>query len=157
MTPASQAITFADFGGEKSTVHFDIDELTAANFDANNGLMDALLTQVQNITEGVVIRRTRTVFSLGAGSGEASDPNAQRERKWRLIYEDDVTAKRYQREIPTAKLTSGAQGTLLPNSDDANMAATLWVDFKTAFDAIVTSPDDNACSLISARHVGRNT
>ncbi len=152
-----QTITYADYGGEQSVFSVLTEDLTMANFDGQMNLMDQLWSKLFPLTEGLTVQRTRTVFTVGSGEGKASSPTAQREQKWLVIYEDDVTKKVYQVSIPTAELTSGVGGTLLDGpSQQANFASDAWADFIVAFENVVVSENDNTVTILSAKHVGRN-
>jgi len=157
MFPSHQDISLSDYGGQKSNIHFEVVELTAANLDLQMSYQDNLMNKIFALTRGTLHVRKRTLFIVKGWNPQSSDPLAQRELKWLLLYSDDVTGKEYKREMPTAKLTTGAQGTLLPNSEAANFAADLWIDFKAAFELVVISPVGNPVTLISAVVVGRNT
>lgn len=147
-------VTYGDFGGEKSSASFEIDEYTVGNFTANQALVDTLVTELGKITEGLQVKETRLLAQTGSGTGEASSATAQREMKWLITYEDDITSVRYQREIPCPLLTGGK---LLPGIEGlADLTETDIATFKTAFEAIVNSPPGNAVTVISLRHVGRN-
>jgi len=152
--PSKVTLTFADFGGEKSSFAVEVDEITGGTFVANDALIDTLVTEVGKITEGLLVKDTRLYQQTGTGTGEAAVATAQRESKWLLTYEDDITLKRYQREMPCPILTGGK---LLPGIEGlADLTETDMATFVTAFEAIVNSPDGNVVSVISLRHVGRN-
>jgi hypothetical protein len=112
----------------------------------------ALCVAANALQIGVETKRTTIAAAVIQGSGPASSGLAQRENKWLLRYHDSVNGVKYQMEIPNADLTL-----LAPNSEFIDTSLTVWTDFKTAFEAIVKSPDDdNAVVLDSAQFVGRN-
>jgi len=144
--------TFADYDGEKSSMSFNTANVNAGNIATISTALDTLKSDVEAVTLGLPVKDVRQYADTGAGSGSATDPVAQRESKWLVSYTDDVTGKGYRLEIPCADLnvnTLGAGG--LWNSSD-----TLWTDFVTSFEAVVVSPDGNAVTVESVRHVGRN-
>lgn len=147
-------LTYADYGGEKSSFQIPILDYTAANFDANETLVDALVSAIDALTIGLEVKQIRSHSASGTGSGNSSNVNARRELKFLVTFSDDITGKVYQREIPTPLLTAN---TILQDvGGNANVSDTLWTDFITAFEAAAESEDGNAVSFVSARYVGRN-
>lgn len=147
-------LTYADYGGEKSSFQIPVLNYTAANFDANETLVDALVNAVDALTLGLEVKQIRSHSDSGTGSGQSSNVNAHRELKWLITFSDDVTDKVYQREMPAPLLNAN---TLLQDiGGNANVGDTLWTDFITAFEAAAVSEDGNAVSFVSARYVGRN-
>lgn len=152
--PGKLLLTYADYGGEKSSFTIPILDYTAANFDANETLVDALVNAVDALTIGLEVKQVRSHSSSGTGSGNSSNVNAHRELKFLITFSDDVTGKVYQREMPCPLLNAN---TILQDiGGNANVGDTLWTDFITAFEAAAESEDGNAVSFVSARYVGRN-
>lgn len=150
--------TFADYGsgkapnGETSTVRYPVTTIIAGNYTTMQTAIAALCTAAAALQVGTEVKRTTIAAAVIQGSGPASSALAQRENKWLLRYHDATNNVKYQMEIPCADLTL-----LAPNSEMINTTLTAWTDFKTAFEAIVKSPDDdNAVVLDSAQFVGRN-
>jgi len=147
-------LTYADYGGEKSSFQLPTLDWSAAAYDANQTLVDALVNAVDALTIGLEVKQTRTHSDSGAGSGQSSNVNAHRELKWLITFSDDVTGINYQREIPCPLLSAN---TILQDiGGNANVGDTLWTDFITALEAVGESPVGNAISFVSARYVGRN-
>lgn len=147
-------LTYADYGGEKSSFQIPLLDYSAASYDANETLVDALVNAVDALTIGLEVKQLRTHSISGTGSGQSSNVNAHRELKFLITFSDDVTGRVYQREIPCPLLTSD---TILQDiGGNANVGNSLWTDFITAFEAAAESEDGNAVSFVSARYVGRN-
>jgi len=147
-------LTYADYGGEKSSFQIPTLDWTSGNYDANQTLVDALVNAVDALTIGLEVKQLRTHSESGAGSGQSSNVNAHRELKWLITFSDDVTGINYQREIPCPLLSAA---TILQDiGGNANVGDTLWTDFITAFEAVAESPVGNAVSFVTARYVGRN-
>ncbi len=147
--------TYADFGGEKSTLSLPIAAITSANYDAKMTLVGALRTAIGLLTEGLSVKKVIHVESVGSGSGKATSPTAQRELKWLVSYQDATTLKRLTCEIPAPLLTAAFIDTT--PEGNAILTATEWVDFIADFEAIVVAPDtDNAVEILAVRLVGRN-
>ena len=138
-------------GAEKSTWAFWTATLTAANFVAQTGLISTLYTAALDITVGA--QAGSNVLAVSTVSAvEVTNPQAQRENKWLVRYHDTGSTK-FTLEIPTADLSLLDTGTEFLNLADGGPIAA----FKTAFEAVVKSPDDPALSvtLDSIQFVGR--
>lgn len=84
----------------------------------------------------------------------AASPLAQREVKWLCRYQSstDSTAPVYRCEIPTADLSL-----LANNTEFLDLSAGAGATFKSAFEAIVVTPDaaEDAVTLLSVQFVSR--
>lgn len=151
---ARTAIQFTDYSNEKSTVTVNGEALTAANFDAQATEASALAVAIGALSIGSLTQRTVTQVVLDSPD-IPTNPFAQRELKWLVQYQGDTSGKKYQMEIPCADLT----GNLVAGSDLADVTATPWVNFITAFEAYARAPDNltESVSFVSARVVGRNS
>lgn len=142
--------TFQDSSGEKSNVTFPMIDLTAANFDAQGLLVTGMLAALPDITKGAIFEVTQV--SSRNRLDNAIPVDGQRELKWTITYQDDVTKKLYVLEVPCA---DDAIGLRLAGKDDANLAAAGWADFIASFNSLV-KVDGHACSILRARIAGRN-
>lgn len=144
-------ITLADYGGEKSTATFYVDDFVESTYDSQVSLVASLFTALLNITLGIEVKRFLKVLDVGSGSGQATDVMAQRELKWLVRYSDDVTAKSYQMEVPSPDVS------LLSSSARQNMdiSGGAGAAFVSAFEAAAVSPDGNAVTVESVTLVGR--
>jgi hypothetical protein len=137
-------------GGEKSSWSFWTANLTAANLTAQEGLISALFTATLDITRGSQ-SSTRILAASTSSAVTNNDPLAQRENKWLVRYHD-ADGTKFTLEIPTADLS------LLTDGDEfLDLTGTEAAAFKTAFEAVVKSPDDPtlATTLDSMQFVGR--
>lgn len=153
--PGEVTLTWKDYSGESSVTGFGTRTATNANFDAITGEISALLAALQGVTLGN-IQRTRFVAQINdVTPGSAASPTAQREMKWLLQLEDDVTGEVIQREIPTADIATA--GLLVPGTDQADITNAAWVAVKTAIEGNFKNPrTGNDITLIGAILVGRN-
>lgn len=128
--------------------------LTAANYVAKKALIDDLNTAVDSIIIGMIAKKEVVIDRTLVSALPAASTLAQRENKWLLRYVDTVTSQKFRVSIGTADLTE-----LPDNSEFLDLTAGDGLALKTAFDAIVVSPDNssNAVSLRSVQFVGRNT
>lgn len=153
--PSQGSFHFSDYSDEKSTVTFTYEQATAGNFDAIVGHIAGALNALQDLTLGNINKTTFVAQVNNVDLGPAGTPSAQRELKWLLEFEDNVTGGRFQREVPTADIV--AAGLLITNSDVADFTAAEWVALKTALDGNVrNNTTGNTATLTGARLVGRN-
>lgn len=140
-------ITQRDQSGEDSTwqirpaAPIDMDTLPVPFTD----VISAIDTE---LTLGVFVKYSqntaRRLTNVAEGAGN-------REDKLLLTYQDNVTFKVYQTELPTRQtgLTTVGVG-----SDSVPPAT--WAGTKTAWDAFCRSIDNNATTLLDVEIVGRN-
>jgi len=157
--PASfVTLTYADHGsgkapnGETSTVQYPVTTIIAGNYATMQTAIAALAVATQALSIGTETLRTTIAARVIQGAGPAASPLAQRENKWLVRYHDGTNNVKYTLELPCADLMLlGSNTEFIPDT------ATEYTDFKTAFEAIVKSPDDdNAVVLDSIQFVGRN-
>lgn len=140
---------------ESSNMRVPITTLTPANVAATATLCGNLLTALVAVTIGQVAKHTMLYDETIVSADPAASQLAQREKKWLLRYHDATTGKKFSVSYPCADLTK------LPNHEefldlaDAGVGAAL----KTAFEAVVVSPDDPSHSVVldSVQYVGRNS
>jgi len=146
--------SWVDYSLENSNTRLTVEQLTSANVVADLALIDTLLAAMQAITLGQLKTSSVVFRKQDEDTAIPTDPNAQRERKWLVVYHDTTTGKKYRAEIPTADL-SGTN--LQTNSDKANLADTQIAAFVTAFEAIVKDPDTglNDVAIDYIQHVGK--
>lgn len=153
MSVSTYELSVRDFSNEVSRTGLTTVQLTAGNVVASLSSLDALLATIQAITLGN-FERSRVVYrEQNEDPGVPSDENAQRERKWLVVYHDTTTGKKFRMEIPTAKLT----GNLVTGSDLADLGATDIAAFVTAFEGIAKDPDTglNSVAVDYIKHVGK--
>lgn len=153
MSVSTYELSVRDFSNEVSRTGITTVQLTAGNVVASLASLDALLAAIQAITLGN-FERSRVVFrEQNEDPGIPTDENAQRERKWLVVYHDTTTGKKFRLEIPTALLT----GMLQDGSDLADLGVTEIAAFKTAFEAIAKDPDTglNTVAIDYIKHVGK--
>jgi hypothetical protein len=145
--------TLNDYSGEKSTFRVHSENITAANFAAQETERTALFTALAVLQLGTLAKSGYGNESIGV-STLPTNVYAQRELKWLISYEGFASGKKFQVELPIADLT----GNLVVGTDLADVTSTEWAAFITAFEAFVKSPDDPAEAVIflGARLVGRN-
>lgn len=148
-------ITWQDRSKEKSTMTFNLPTLLAdgSNYAAITTAFSAVLAAVEDVTEGnifehaIVARRTRVDNTIPV--------TGRREQKFVVRYQDDVTLKVYNLEIPLSDETSMPYnaGTDFVDIGSADAEVTALI---AAFNTYVLSPTGNAITVISIESVGRN-
>ncbi len=145
--------TVLDFDRELSHWRFAIATITATNFATQNAAITALYTALYNLLIGVQAKQRVILTQNTLSKVPPTSQYAQREAKW-LVQYHDANGKSFKGELACPDLTL-----LLPNSEKINHADTggKYTAFKTAFEALVVSPDDiSACVLDEISQVGRN-
>lgn len=139
---------------ESTSLGLAITTLTAANVVAQQ----ALVINLENAIDGVTIgemAKSEIVFDRDILSQDpAASTLAQRENKWLMRYHGNTLNQNFQVSVGTADLTQ-----LPNNSEFLDLTAGAGLALKTAFEAIVKSPNDGAeaVTLDSVQFVGRNT
>jgi len=147
------AFQITDYSNEKSTTVLNTTVLTAGNFAAQQTLAAALAAAIEDLTIGELTKQINSVPVLDTPA-IPTNPYAQREMKWLVSYQGDVSGKLFSSEIAAPDITDN----VVPNTDTADITSTDWAAFVTAFEAYVKSPDDatETVTVIGAHLVGRN-
>jgi len=153
MATSRFARTYIDYSAEKSTIDFRIREMTAATIAAVLTEAATLGSAIDALSGGTLVKSQLIQDSSNFAATPPVDPNAQRERKWLVRYQDTVNSKYGQVEIPVAEVNTDL---LLPVSDIADFSDTVWTDFITAFELTARSVDGNTVNVVEAILVGRN-
>lgn len=139
---------------ESASIQLAITTLTAANYVAKKALIDNLAAAMNDLAIGQPAKSEIVIDRELLSTLPASSTAAQRENKLLLRYHGNTLNKKFRASLPTFDLST------LPNhSEFLDLTAGLGAALKTAFEAIVVSPDDSseAVTLDSAQFVGRNT
>jgi len=147
------ARTYIDESLEISSVELRIREMTAATIAAVLTELATLGTAIDGLSLGTMIKSAAMQDRSNFNAAPPTDPNAQRERKWLVRYQDTVNLKYGQLEIPVALVNATVK---TANSDRANFAAAAWTSFITAFELTGRSVDGNTVNVLEAILVGRN-
>lgn len=140
---------------ETASAEVAITTITPANQAAVETAWGNLLTAMAGIVIGRFVKNQVTLARNVTGAQiPATDGLAQRENKWLARYHDNTTFQNFQVSIPTADLSLHK-----PNSEFVDLTVDPGLAFKTAFEAVVVSPDDSSHSvtLDSLQFVGRNS
>jgi len=165
--PQGGNFTWKDFDKETSNWSFHTGAVTAVSLPGLLTQFGALRAALANITIGTITKEQQTVFETRLANAPPADPNAQRERKWLLTYEDNqpffdppvnaIPNEGFGRVITTEIPTADFTGThLLPNTDQANLADAEIAAFVAAYEAIARSPYGGTVNVLGLTAVGRN-
>jgi len=144
--------SYIDFSEEKSTMQYNIGAITALTIAGFLTQNDAFLDAVQNLSLGALVHTSWTGDSTKFSAVPPTDLNAQRERKWRVDFEDTVNLTPGHFEIPVALVT----GQLITGTDKADMTTAEWVALVSAAETLLKSNDGNSINILGATLVGRN-
>jgi hypothetical protein len=158
-----------DYSNEKTSFAINIPELVAANIAAQLILIGTFRAALGNIILGTVGQETVTARANSLSNVLPTDVNAQRERKWLVVYQD-VTQyldaptntinntgyhKKFTAEIGTADLSLLVGHTDTVSVDDPSLPAELDT-FRDAWNALALSPYGGATAVLSFVAAGRN-
>lgn len=143
--------TILDNSGESSKFQVRVLELTSGNFATWVSDMADLGSAIGGIINGTQATERRILDKLFLSRTRPASTDAQREKKWLVVYEDSTTHKLYRSELPCADLS------LLTSGSDriVSFPTGPLADFKTAWEAFVKSPDGNAVTLSYIEFVGK--
>lgn len=142
-------LSVRDYSSELSTVSLPGLDLTAANFDAQDGLWDTLQTAIDGIIVGVIAARKLLAQDITVSADLPTNAFAQRELKWLVRYSDN-NGNLYTAEIPTPDATL-----ILAGTDNMNIGVGAGATFVTAFEAVVRPTGATSVDIQSVVLVGR--
>lgn len=145
---------FQDFAGQTSNFDVNIVDLDAANYAAQDALIDALVSAMADITAGNINTKTIQSEIEEIATGKSSNPIARRELKWLIRYADTVTGEIETREIPTPQVDDS--DLFESDGETINLLDAEWVSFESAFEAVAKSNAGNAVTFLGGKLVGRN-
>lgn len=149
--PSLYGLTYKDYNRETSRTEWQIVGITAANLAATQALLATLLTAVQGVSIGELQTERVVATETFASRAPASSNLSQRENKWLVSIEDQVTHRLAKNEIPCADLSL-----LASNSEFLDLSAGAGLALKQAIEAVVKFPGtQNAVSVVSVQFVGR--
>ena len=152
MAIAKSTITYLDYGREKSTVTMRATANTAANFDAQEVLFQAVVTAIAAVTLGTKIKTESGGNVVLFAETPPAAQEAQRESKWLVQFEDDVTYRAGTLEIPCVDFDE-----LEVNKETLDITAGAGLALKNALEAYHLSVEENAITVQAVTFVARRT
>lgn len=144
--------TFLDYLGRSSTV--------GINMPTNLGIIgmagelaDAatLREAMLDLVSGTLVRQEFSPYVTKYNSSlTTTNTNIQRERRWIVIYQDDVNFERMQLTVPCARVANPANDTILDTEGFAILTSVQWTAFIIAFELVARSKDGNTVTILYA-------
>jgi len=163
------SIGFLDYSDERSSTGIHTALITAASLPGALTEIGALITAIDAITIGSITYDALQAYRTPRVSSLPTDPNAQRERLFRVHYIDDLPffddpinaipnagfGKPFHFDIPTANFGLAA---LFPlNTDEADLGQTQIAAFVTALEQLGRSPYGGTIVVQKIVGVGKST
>lgn len=160
--------TLRDRSNEVSTVSFRTAAITAVSLPGTLTQFGALRAAIDGITAGSVTEEGLYVNRTRLSNVPPTDPLAQRENKFLVVYEDTTAffddpvnaipnegfRKVFVVEVPTADLELANLFT--GTNDDVNLSQPQIAAFITAFEDLVRTPYGGRANVVRMTYVGRN-
>ena len=143
-------VSMVDRSGEPTSFSIPTSEANVvAGF--SDVLWDPMQTALAALIDGQIQRWSGTFTTRVSNVTPASA--GQREQKFLVSYQDDVTLAKYSFELPCRKVS------LDPplNTDEYVLTAAPFAAFVAALEGYALSPDGNAITVTSIRLMGKNT
>lgn len=150
---AEYSLTLRDFDGEPTTTVFNVRAYNVLTFADDLSDFDDLRDAVLGVTLGTISAQRVSPYVTRAARTTPTDENAQRERKWAVIAQDNTTFDAVRYEIGTADL----DGNMIPGSGEADLTATAMAELVTQLEAVAKSTNGNAITVLRIEHIGKNT
>lgn len=164
--------TVMDYDGEKSTISYRTIPLATDGSNLTTVLtgMTTMRTYIEGIMRGVVVQTQMSKITR-ITNAPASDPEAAREEKWVVTYEDtteflDAPAntipnpgygKVFNVEIPCADLSQRIDNSEIVYTPAMASPPAAVGTFVSGFEGVVRSPYSGSVQVLEIRSVGRNT
>jgi hypothetical protein len=146
------SLTYLDFSEEKSAFSFNFDAVTALNIAAFLADFGDLRNATNAIVLGSLVGDQWTGDRTKYSAAPPVDVDAQRERKFLVIFEDTVNLTLGRAEIPTADFA----GRLIAGTDLVDLTDADIVTWIAAYEVLCRSDDGNTVNVIRIEAVGRN-
>lgn len=160
------SFTLIDHDKEKTSLAFYTGNVTALSLPGLLTQFGTLRTAIEGITLGNVSQESLKVFDTKLSNTPPASPQAQRETKWLVVYEDNLPffddpanliPNEGYRKVFTFEIGTADLALLQTNLDLMIIATGAGATFKTAFEAVARSPYGGTVTVLEVRHVGRNT
>lgn len=148
----SGSLSFVDYSNEKSSMTFNFGEITAVSLPGFLTEFDDFRTATEALSLGALVGDSWTGDITKYDNAPPTDVNAQRERKFQVLYQGATTFSQYQLEIPVADFT----GRMIDDTDLVDLTNTEVAAWITAFETLCRSPEGENVEVLQIRGVGRN-
>jgi hypothetical protein len=174
--PTRANITIADHENEKSNVLIWVQDVGAVNYGSVTQDIDELKDAIATISRGTILDAGFSKVFPEATGYPADDPEAQREAKWLITYQDTLQfldeantianpgyLKVFNTEIPCADLSLLPEGKEELDLVDGGVVAAFVASFEANARSPYnhthgkTSPPASVVKVLSIRHAGRRS
>jgi hypothetical protein len=153
MATAKYGITFMDYDRELSTFKLNVPQLDAVTVLTIGASAAAFRAAVAGISGATFKSERFTQFDNQLSNVPPTNQYYQRETKYLVLYQDNVTLDIFRCEVPCANLS------LLANHSeflDITTALSPGKVFKDDFEGFVVSEEGNPITVLSVQAVGRD-
>lgn len=169
MAGEALSVGFLDYSQEKSTSQVGVGSVTAVSLPGLLSDIADYVAAVDAITIGTITFDSLQAYRTARGVTPPTDVNAQRERVFRVFYQDSLPffddptnlipnagfGKQFHFDIPTANFELA---NLFPvNSDEADLDQAAIATFVTALETMARSPYGGTITVTKIIGTGRNT
>lgn len=158
--------SFVDYDGETSSTTVITTGGTSVNLTQKAVDMNLLVAAIEGLILGEVTKTEYRALQTALSSTLPTDVNAQRERKYLVTYTDTTEfldaptnaipnpgfGKKFNIELPCADLSQ-----LQAGKDTVDITTGAGATFKTAFETLARTPYGGVPSVVSIKHIGKNT
>lgn len=150
--PGEFGLTEMDYEHKTSMARYPIPTLSGANWVGVVGtLIPALVTEVGPLVYGPHVKQRILAERVLTGAGRPAIAEAQREIKGVMTYQDSVTGRKYNIEIPGISLANMQEA-----SDLIDLTVPAVADVVSAFEGLARSPAGNNVTVLQIKVVGRS-
>lgn len=153
MATAKYGLTYLDYDKETSTTKWNMAQLDPVSILTIGANLAILRAAVAGISGATLQSERFTQIDDTMSMVPPTNQYYQRETKWLVRYQDNVTMDVYRTEIPCANLSLlGGHSEFL----DITTALSPGLVFKNAFEAQVVSEDGNPITVLDIQAIGRD-
>jgi hypothetical protein len=137
-----------DYKSKTSTIEFETQgNLGTANMAMALTQLSDLRNAIAGISGGVITRQELAPYVTRYAGTVPNNGNIQRERQWVVIYRDTTNFQEGQVTFPCARVSDQINEALVDTNGFAILSHPIWSGFKTEFEKICRSDDQNNVTL----------
>lgn len=142
---------FVDYLSRQSTIEFETQgNLGTANMAMTLTQLADLRNAIAGVSGGVLIRQELAPYVTRYSGNVPNNGNIQRERQWVVIYRDVTNFQEGQVTFPCARTSDQINDPIVDRDGFAILSHPIWSGFKTEFEKICRSDDQNNVTLVRA-------
>lgn len=148
------SLTFIDASEEKTSVRIYFGEITAVSLPGFLTDFGAFRSATEAIVKGSLVGDSWSGDVTKYNNVAPTDQDAQRERKFLVVYQGNTTFSKYRMEIGTADIIRA--DVMIPGTDKVDLEEALIAAWVTAFEQLARTPEGENVTVLSMNAVGRN-